>query len=418
MADNDSTTLTAQLDAVEKGVKDFQEKAKSFEEKAGKIDSTVAELKTLQDAVVKVEKDLTDYRVKKDADDKANQSAWDKLIAKQNDIKITSPTEGEPLHVSIAKKLHENEDKIAKMARKEAGRETSWGFDIQTKVVGDVLIANYTGGTRGLTALRPGIIETPPRKIHVRDILATGTIGPGTDYVFMKENGAGEGAIAPVAEGATKPQFDVDLIEASVKIEVIAGWMRVTRKAMNNIPGFVSFLQSRLPEKLLQVEDALLLTGDGISPNIKGILTAGNFTAATGSATIDIEQLIQAIGQLDGLGRYPTGIVLATADYYQILLNKASTAGTYDLPRVVTVDGNGTLRILGIPVTPTTALATGTAIVGDFVNGAQLLFQEGIRIEFFEQDGTNVRENKVTIRIEETVAFPVYGTDFFIKVTL
>jgi hypothetical protein len=37
-----------------------------------------------------------------------------------------------------------------------------------------------------------------------------------------------------------------------------------------------------------------------------------------------------------------------------------------------------------------------------------------MRIEIFEQDGTNVRENKITVRIEETVALPVYGSNYFI----
>ncbi len=59
-------------------------------------------------------------------------------------------------------------------------------------------------------------------------------------------------------------------------------------------------------------------------------------------------------------------------------------------------------------------MPVGKYIVGDWQNGAQLLIQEGMRIEFFEQDSTNVRENKITVRIEETIAFPVYGNTFFI----
>jgi HK97 family phage major capsid protein len=320
--------------------------------------------------------------------------------------------------------LEENEANLVKMINKEPGRQENWSIDldlkgVSTKAVGDVSIANYTGGTRGLTALRPGIITNNNRKVHVRDIMATGNIGPGTDYVFMKENGVGEGAIAPTAEGATKPQFDVDLIESSVKIETIAGWMRVTRKAMNNIQGFQSFLQMRLPQLMLGVEDAQILNGDGVSPNLKGIQTAGNFTAATSlAATIDIEQLILGIGQLDNMNGNATAIVLSTADYYPLILNKAAGSGEYDLPDVITVDpATGILRILGVPVIHTTAQTTGTYLIGDFDQGAQLLFQENMRIEFFEQDGTNVRENKVTVRIEETVALPVYGATYFIKGT-
>jgi hypothetical protein len=38
-----------------------------------------------------------------------------------------------------------------------------------------------------------------------------------------------------------------------------------------------------------------------------------------------------------------------------------------------------------------------------------------MRIEFFEQDRDNVITNKVTVRIEETVALPVFGSNYFIK---
>lgn len=332
-----------------------------------------------------------------------------------------SQSQPQSLDEILSKALEENTERLEKMVKKTPGREENWSIDLKfnQKAVGDVSIANYTGGTRGLTALRPGIITNANRKVHIRDIIATGQIGAGTDYVFMKENGAGEGSIAPTAEGATKPQFDLDLIEASVKIETIAGWMRVTRKAMNNIQGFMSFLQMRLPQMMMNVEDAQILNGDGISPNLKGLQTAGNFTAATSlAAAIDIEQLVLGIGQLEGMDRTATGIVMATADYYPLVLNKSAGSLEYDLPQVVTVDpATGILRILGVPVVHTTAQTTGTYLIGDFDQGAQLLFQEGMRIEFFEQDGTNVRENKVTVRIEETVALPVYGATYFVKGT-
>jgi HK97 family phage major capsid protein len=231
----------------------------------------------------------------------------------------------------------------------------------------------------------------------------------------MKENGAGEGAIATVAETATKPQFDLDLIEATVNFETIAGWTRFTRKAMNNIPGFIAWLQQRLPELLLRVEDEQLLYGDGVTPNIKGIGTAGNFTAADTSATNIEEALIDSLSQMeDLLERYPTGIVVRPRVYYNFFKNKASTSGMYDLPKNY-VFQNGVLYISGVPVLPTTAVHSGDYFVGDWRQGAQLLIQESMRLEFFEQDSTNVRENKITARIEETIAFPVYGSDYFVK---
>ena len=91
-------------------------------------------------------------------------------------------------------------------------------------------------------------------------------------------------------------------------------------------------------------------------------------------------------------------------DYYGFFKNKASGSGEYDLPEGVTFV-NGQLYLFGIPVYASTAITAPDYVVGDFDMGAQLLTQEGMRIEFFEQDGTNVRENKVTVRIEATMRF-------------
>lgn len=307
--------------------------------------------------------------------------------------------------------IKEKDDDYQKFLRKETQR-----FSIELKAAADMSTANVTG-TRYGQIMAPGIIESPKRKVHMSDILPGGSIGPGNSFTFMREKGTGEGAPAPVAEGDLKAQFDLDLEEADVKVETVAGWVRVTRKAMNNIPGFVSFLQSRLPEKFQRSLDNQILYGNGTTPNLKGILTAGNFVASTSTGTNPlVEKIIDDIATLDDTyERDATGILLRTKDYYSFFKNKASGSGEYDLPPGVTIGNDGVLRILGIPVWNTTALNVSDYVVGDFDMGAQLLTQNAMRIEFFEQDGINVRENKITVRIEGDYALPVYGPNYFIK---
>lgn len=400
-------------DEIEVQLKQMTDTFGEVKAKADKIDG-LTEIVNEQAATIK---SLNDVLIKKDEADKKNQEWIDKQIARGNDIPMNQSNKS--FNEVLAEKLEKFTDNIDAMSkgnqqgRKDFSIDLS-GSDFDIKAVGDMAIANYTGGTRGLTQLREGIIQGVTRKTHIRDILPIGQAGEGTEFVFMKEDGAGEGAIASVAEGAMKSQFDLDLIEASVKFETIAGWLRVTRKAMSNIKGFTSWLQSRLPEKLLLIEDGLLLNGTGVSPQIKGLQVAGNFTAASGAATIDIEQIVQAMSQLEELERSEaTGIVVRPSDYYNMLLLKDSQ-NAYTQPGIVTVTPDGVLRVLGVPVIKTTAQTVDKFLVGDFRMGAQLLVQEGIRVEFFEQDGTNVRENKVTVRIEETIAFPVYGNDYFV----
>ena len=196
------------------------------------------------------------------------QDHLDKLDAKfkkngGNSGRIEAKSFGERLYDAAEEKSKELEDFLEKKSSR---------ITLDLKAPGDVSTGNVTGGTRYGELFAPRIIELPKRKVHVRELIPGGSIGPGNSFAFMKQNGRGEGDPAPVAEGGTKQQFDVDLIEDSVDVENIAGWMRVTNKAMRNIPGFLSFLQSRIPERFERVMDAQMLYGFWINQQLEGHL--------------------------------------------------------------------------------------------------------------------------------------------------
>ena len=392
-----SLELKAKEDAKAEVTEQLKAIADSIEEvKAMKPEVTAEELKA-----VKADLDVT-------------IKAFDKLqiILKGRKAPVT---EGKKSFDAVLKESIEAKmDQIEKFNRKEINK---FDIEIDMKAVGDVSISgNVTGSTTWGAQRRGDIVMNPNTMTHVRDLLTVSPAGPGTDYYFMRENGVGEGAPAPAAEGALKSQFDIDLIEASVKFETIAGFLVTSKKSMQNIPGFLGFLQKRVPQKLMDAEDAQVLYGNGTSPNIKGILTAGNFVAgsAAGSKPL-VEKIITDISTFeDTYRRTATGIAMRPKDYFSFFLNKATGSGEYDLPQGV-MFVNGILYILGVPVAKTTALTANDYVVGDFQNGADLLIQEAIRLEFFEQDSDNVRKNKVTIRVEETIALPVYGSDYFMK---
>lgn len=320
---------------------------------------------------------------------------------------------------AVKEAVEEKSDAISKMARGDKGVGP---ISMELKAVGDISVSgNVTGSVWG-AVYQPGIIQSPKRKVHMRSVLPGGNIGPGTDYYFMKQS-TEQGAPAFTAEGGSKPQIDEALVESSVKIEVLASFARITKKAMNNIPGFIAFLQSRMVERHLRAEDAAILYGNGTSPNLKGLLTSGNFTASSSSATILVEKIIDDIALLeDTYEREANVILLRPQHYWGFFKNKASGSGEYDLPKNVMII-NSQLYIGGVLAVPTTALGinAGTPNTVDYavgdLSGVQFLIQEGMKLEFFEQDGTNVTTNKVTVRLEQTCALPVYGGDYFIKGT-
>lgn len=387
-----------QLTVVNKAIEDLK-KATETKEAADKL--SAEELKRLDTRLEITIKafDLLQTRVKSNRREEPEAKSWNTVIKEA---------------------IEENTDNIIKFNKKEIKT-----LSIEIKAPGDVSIGNITGGSHLLGVHRPGIIMNQDTVTQMRELISVIPAGPGTDFYFMRENGPGEGAPAPVAEKTSvaatdaatglKPQFDLDLVEASVKFETIAGWMRVSKKAMLNIPNFVAFLQKRLPVKLLDVESSQILYGNGVSPQIKGLLAAGNFVTSTSAASNLVERIIDDLALLeDTYRRLATGIAMRPVDYFSFFKNKATGSGEYDLPQGV-IFQNGILYILGVQVAKTTALTTGDYIVGDFNMGTELLVQEGMMLQFFEQDGDNVKTNSVTARIEETVALPVYGPDYFIK---
>ena len=398
-------------------LKDAQKSASEMIEQKSKdiAEKLVAEAKSLVEGAEKKSADSVEA-VKKELNDFASEIRLQIKSGESN--KVESKSFGDVLQ----KAVEDQHDNIEKFKR---GERKSFALDLDMKAVGDFSTGNVTGGNVWGAQYRNGIVMNANTKTHIRSLMNVGPAGPGTDFYFMKESGPGEGAPAPTSEklaaAATtqatglKPQFDMDLVEASVKFETIAGFLLMSKKSMNNIPGLVNYLNTRITEKLLDVEDAQILYGTGVSPNLKGILTAGNFTQGSiAGPTALSEKIINDLSLLeDTYKRNATGIVMRPSDYYKFFNQKASGSGEYNLPQNVTFV-NGVLFISGIEVVKTTALLAEDYLIGDF-SGADLLIQEAMRIEFFEQDGTNVRTNQVTVRVEETVALPVYGSDYFIK---
>lgn len=380
--------------------------------------------KSLKDDIAEVEKKLEKAQNNKDLETKLAKAekdlgetneklakvikAQDEQLAKAQEYRQSGqmPTFGSLL----ADAMEENKDDLAKFARKEKK-----SVQFQLKAVGDMSFSgNFSSASQSVATVRPGIVTVPNRKLHVRDIVPQGTMD-GSAFYYVKEATTGEGNPATVAEGNFKEQIDLDLAEATANAEYIAGWLRISKKMLGDVKGMTSFLQMRLMEKLLKAEDNQLLNGNGSTPNISGITNSGNFTAATGAATIDFEQLVEGVSQLEDANEVTAdGILVRPRNLYAMALYKASSSGEYTQPGIITIDGNGQMRVLGIPVYASTAMASDKYIVGDFSSGCMLLTREPAVVEFFYEDGTNVRENKVTVRVEERVAFPIFGSRYFL----
>ena len=328
----------------------------------------------------------------------------EKLEAKQNRSKMNQ-VEVKGFNATLADAIEQNTDSLAKLGRGEQKRSS---FILDTKAVGTMTEAvNLTGDITRQYANQ--VYALPSRKVHLRSLLPIGTINQGL-FTFPYESG-GEGDPAAQVQGSSKAQVDFDITMKDAAAQYIAGYVRISRQMLDDIPAMTSFLQSRLLEKYLIAEDAQLLSGNGTAPNLQGI--TGVATAATGAATVDVEQLVQAIAQLESTNYSATGIMVNPLDWAAIM-NTKNTNAAYSLPASTVVTTDGSVSIAGIPLYKSTAIAVDKFLVGDWSMGAQIMQNQGISVQFSEMDGDNFTKNLITVRVEARIAFPIYYAGAFV----
>lgn len=260
----------------------------------------------------------------------------------------------------------------------------------------------------------PGIKYDPTRPVHVRQLLSVGSTT--SDVIrYVKETAYDNGA-STKAEGSTLNESDFDLTATSVNVEKIGTYFRISEEMLADTPQLTSYLAARAPEKLLTVEDAQLLSGNGTAPNLTGIITSatdfvGGAFVGQVTAPNQFDVLTVAINQLALVNYTPDYIMLNPTDFHKILLLK-STTNEYLKDQVYM---GLQPQFLGIPVITNTAIPAGDYLVGNFATGTQMWVRENISLEFFREDGTNVRDGFVTVRLVERIALSTYAPLAFVS---
>jgi HK97 family phage major capsid protein len=259
----------------------------------------------------------------------------------------------------------------------------------------------------------PGYKFDPTRPVHVRQLIPQGSTA--SDVVrFVKESGYTNNA-AITAEGATFAQSDFDMTAADANVRKIGTYFRISEEMLSDTPQLTSYLSARAPEKLLEVEDTQILSGSGTGSNLSGIITdatafaAGGFAGAVEAAN-EFDVLTAALNQL-ALSNYNADyIMLNQTDFHKILLLKGSD--NHYIKDSVYQGLQPTF--LGVPVVINSAIPTGDYLVGNFGMGTQLWVRDNVSVEFFREDGTNVRDGFVTVRVSERVALTNYLPNGFV----
>lgn len=299
---------------------------------------------------------------------------------------------------SFEKELaNELKSRLSDLRSLKTNSKASINFDI--KAAATMLISsNYTGGTVGLTSWDSQVARAPRRQPFMRELVRV--LPTDNMYIAWAEiKNPDPGVAGTVAEGAAKPQTDFDIVEATAKVEKIAVWIKVSKEALDDIKFLQAEINTELRELVELKLDEQILSGDGVSPNLEGILeyapafNAGSFAASIPFANA-YDVIVAAIAQIGASNFNPTAVVVNPVDYYKLMLTKDAN-GNYIRPQFM---ADGSYVIAGLRVVANNGVTAGTFLVGDFSKSNLAIREElNIDIGYVNDDFT---KNLVTILAE------------------
>lgn len=253
-------------------------------------------------------------------------------------------------------------------------------------------------------------VDMPRRRMTIRALLAPGSTGSnGIEYMrqTLRTNAA-----APVAEGAAKPESAYAWTLEQRPVQVVAHWVPITRQAFDDALGLQSTIDSELRYGLELAEEAQLLNGTGVAPQLHGIIPQAAAYApafAPEDETI-IDKVRLFLLQVSLTDVPPDGIVMHPIDWGRVELTK-DAAGYY-------IAGNPAAnipnRLWGFPVVDTQAIAQDKMLVGPFQMGAQIFDRMAVEVLIATEHANFFTENKLAVRAEKRLALAVRRPGSFV----
>lgn len=351
----------------EKWFSDLSEQVRVINEDVAKKGATV---KQMQD-------DLEEYKAKKGRKD-------------------MDAGNGDSTQFLLAKAFEDHFEVIKQQANKPKARA-----EFELKAVGTMIgSANLTGNVVASYQSQPALRGR--RKLHIRDLVNVIPSATGLWKFYRQNTPVGEGSFQfQTTHGALKSQLDYDFTEVTVTVDYLAGFVRIAKQMLQDLPFMQNYVSNELVEDYLRAEDNAFF----------GQLYSAATGNTTSASTVTVEKIIDVIANITENDYDVNGIVVTNPVWAKILKTKPSD---YSIPGGVTITPNGDVQIVGTPLLRTTASNIGDnrVLLGDWSKAA-IIQTEGLNVNVYEQDSDNVQRNLVTIKAEARVAFANLRPDAF-----
>lgn len=342
--------------------------AKAFESRVEQINEELVKAnKTAEEAIAEV---------------KEAKAAFGKLQAKE-EKKVASSYADHIFAIKneIGSAIEKGWNDIKTAARSGNGKGFSYEMDLKAGVM--TIGANLTGDVYTSYVNNPALrsFVNP----HLRSVFNIIPVSTGSVSFPRGNTPVGEGSFGKQTEGSAKPQVDYDVTVVNTALSFIAGYAKVSRQMIDDLPFLQAYLQQSLVEDFQKAEDTYYLNA-----------IASSATPGSSSGANTAEKFIDYVAQLGGLNWTPNLALTTHAGWAGLLKTKPSD---YSIPGGMVIDQNGNVRIVGVPVIPHSLVTASKIYVMDTTKFA-IAQQSGLAVRSTEFDQDDFIKNLITFRCE------------------
>lgn len=241
-----------------------------------------------------------------------------------------------------------------------------------------------------------GVVAGAFRQLTVMPTVVQGSTS--SNIIYYSKELAWTNNAAITAEGGDKPESVLTFEEASTTVKTIPTFIKVSKQALADSTFLASYIERRLRHGVnVAIENYV------INDTTDGWLAAANSTATSPLLTIDVYGLANKMKmEVIGADYEPSYYYMNPADWGNAETTRRASGDNAFVAAsgAVTYVNNGLTPLLwGLPVVLSNNIPSGT-IICKSADADMYANRESTMVEMFEQDSDNVTKNLITVRAE------------------